>query len=324
MKKTAIAPSNIAFVKYWGQTDPILRLPTNNSISMNLSDLTTTTTVEFSDNYLEDSIEINGETDGKKIMRALAHIDKIRALAKITTRIKMVSVNNFPTGTGLSSSASGFAALTVAAAHAAGLSMSEKELSCLARVASGSACRSIPGGFVEWEKGMSESTSYAKTLFSPSHWDIVDIVVCLDSSEKYIPTSNAQYCALTSPFFKTRLQFIDKKIALCKQYIAQKNFDSFGLLVENEALELHAIMMTSSPSLLYLYPKTVALMRRIQEWREGGVKVYFTLNTGHNVHVLCERHQIEKIKKLLVQHGYKKNIVNIPAGGTILSEKHLF
>jgi len=147
MKATAIAPSNIAFTKYWGRKDEILRLPENGSISMCLSNLLTTTTVEFSPNYTKDEITINGggleENEAERIIK---HLDRVRKLANTNHKAKMVSNNNFPSGTGLSSSASGFAALSLAASKAAGLDLNEKDLSILARLGSGSACRSIPSG----------------------------------------------------------------------------------------------------------------------------------------------------------------------------------
>src|SRR3989338_6357678 len=141
MKATAIAPSNIAFIKYWGRKDEALRLPENGSISMNLNNLLTTTTVEFSPAFTGDSFSLNGVEDAEEQQRVIKHLDRIRQAAKIAEKARVVSRNNFPTGTGLSSSASGFAALTVAGAKAAGLNFSEKELSILARQGSGSACR---------------------------------------------------------------------------------------------------------------------------------------------------------------------------------------
>ena len=155
MKATAVAPSNIAFIKYWGKKDGGLRLPENGSISMNLSNLLTTTTVEFSSALKDDDFELEGiryANDSEKSLRVIKHLDRIRKLGGIDSYAKVVSSNNFPSGTGLSSSASGLAALTVAAAAAASLALSEKELSILARKGSGSACRSIPDGFVETVK----------------------------------------------------------------------------------------------------------------------------------------------------------------------------
>jgi len=325
MKKTAKAPSNIAFIKYWGQTDSNLRIPTNGSISMNLSNLYTTTTVEFLEKYEKDEVSVNAVESGAKIDRVITHLDRVRKLAHIKTHAKVVSKNNFPTGTGLSSSASGFAALTVASVSAAGLQLSEKELSILARQASGSACRSIPSGFVEWEKGDTHETSYAHTIFPADHWDVVDIVVAINSAEKHVPTTQAQYCALTSPFFKTRLMHIDKKIEICKRLIADKNFTGFGELVESEALELHSIMMTSIPSLLYLYPKTLELMQLVQEWRRNdGLQVYFTLNTGHNIHLICEKKSTDELIEKLKIGNFQNYYISSAAVGTQESKDHLF
>src|SRR5438105_235128 len=109
MKSTAIAPSNIAFIKYWGRKDEVLRLPENGSISMNLSSLQTTTTVEFNSDFTQDTITINGLQEKNEGSRAIKHLDRIRKLAQLATHAKVVTENNFPTGTGLSSSASGFA-----------------------------------------------------------------------------------------------------------------------------------------------------------------------------------------------------------------------
>src|SRR3989344_8081503 len=176
MKATTIAPSNIAFIKYWGKKDEVLRLPENGSVSMNLSNLLTTTTVEFNTSLKDDEITINNKRESNKGSRAVKHLDRIRKLAKIETKAKVVTENNFPTGTGLSSSASGFAALTLAGAFAAGLNLSERELSILARQGSGSACRSIPDGFSEWLDGDTNETSYGIFLHPENYWDIVDVV----------------------------------------------------------------------------------------------------------------------------------------------------
>src|SRR3990167_337608 len=206
MKATATAPSNIAFIKYWGRKDETLRLPENGSLSMNLSALQTTTTVEFSPDYTEDHIEINGTRESNESSRAVKHLDRVRALAKISDFAKVVTKNNFPTGTGLSSSASGFAALTVAAASAAGLQLSEKDLSVLARQGSGSACRSIPDGFIEWLDGDTSETSYATQIFLPNWWNIADVVAIVSESKKEVSTSTGQQSAQSSPFMPVRLR----------------------------------------------------------------------------------------------------------------------
>jgi diphosphomevalonate decarboxylase len=324
-KSTAIAPSNIAFIKYWGKKDEILRLPENASISMVLSDLTTTTTVEFDKKLKKDDITIDGERNEKSADKVTKHLNRIRKIAKISDSARVVSNNNFPSSTGLSSSASGFAALTVSAAAAAGLKLSEKELSILARQGSGSACRSIPDGIVEWLDGNTSDTSYAISLYKPQYWDIADVVVVVSDEKKLVPTTEGQKSAAANPFMKTRLDNIGKKIAAIKKTIKERDFEKFGEILEMEALELHSIMLTSNPPLLYWLPNTVMIMRYAQRLRREGLPVYFTVNTGQDVHLIVEKKNakrlIAEIKKL---KGVKKIIVNSPSEGTRLSPKHLF
>lgn len=325
MKKTAVAPSNIAFIKYWGRKDEILRLPTNGSISMNLSNLLTTTTVEFDPALKEDIIILNGVNEVVTASRGVKHLDRIRKHANIKTKAKVVSENNFPTGTGLSSSASGFAALTVAATAAAGLDLTEKELSILARQGSGSACRSIPDGFVEWLDGDTSENSYALSLYQPEYWDIVDVVAVVNVGPKDIPTSKGQLSAGSSPFFQTRLDHMEKKIKEIKTLLKEKDFQKFGELIEAEALELHAIMLTSQPSLIYWLPGTIRMMRQVKKWRNEGIAVYFTVNTGQDIHLICQKKDAKKVAALASDvEGVKEIIVNEPAKGAKLDANHLF
>lgn len=326
MKKTAIAPSNIAFIKYWGKRDEKLRIPTNGSISMNLSGLKTTTTVEFSKDFQRDWVIINnqGATSIPK-ERVVQHLDRIRKLAYLDHKAKVVSINNFPVSTGLSSSASGFAALTLAATSAAGLKLKERQLSILARLGSGSACRSIPSGFVEWREGGSSESSFAVSLYLPDYWDICDIVVIVGRKEKEVETTEGQKRAFSSPFFQERLKKIDIKIKLFKEYLKERNFEKFGELIEDEALELHAIILTSKPSLLYWFPETMRIMRLVRSWRKEGLPVYFTINTGHDVHLICQKEDIDKLlKRLKTVAGIKNIIVNRSSVGTRLVSENLF
>lgn len=316
MKKTAIAPSNIAFIKYWGKKDEKLRLPENGSISINLSNLNTTTTVEFSSQFKNDQVIIDNKTDLNEKTRVIKHLDRIRQLAGINLKAKVVSQNNFPTGTGLSSSASGFAALTLAATAAAGLKLSQKELSILARQGSGSACRSIPDGFVEWLDGDTSETSYAVSLYPPSHWEIADVVVVVSADKKEVSSTEGQKLAQTSPFFPTRLARIKEKIKRMKKLLKEKKFPEFGELIESEALELHAIMLTSTPSLVYWLPGTVSIMRLVKKLRNEGLAVYFTINTGQDIHLMVEKKNITPLMtKLKGRSEIKKIIINFPAVG---------
>lgn len=325
MKSTSIAPSNIAFIKYWGRKDETLRLPENGSISMNLSNLLTTTTVEFSSKFKKDSLTYNGSEEEIKGNRAIVHIDRIRKLANIVTPVKIVTTNNFPSGTGLSSSASGYAALTLAGVSAAGLKLSEKELSILARQGSGSACRSIPDGFVEWRDGNTSEESFAYSLYPKEYWDIVDVVAVVSTEVKEVPTSEGQKGAQESQFFEVRRKNMPQKIEECKNLLLKKNFESFGELLESEALELHSIMLTSHPSLIYLLPETLRIMRLVKKWRSEGLQVYFTLNTGQNIHLIAEGKDEDRLVEKLKELPFvMKVITNNPSDGAKLSETHLF
>lgn len=325
MKATAIAPSNIAFTKYWGKKDEVLRLPENGSISMCLSDLLTTTTVEFSNKYTKDEVSINGEVEAGEETRAIKHLDRVRKLAEISTFAKVVSNNNFPKGTGLSSSASGFAALSMAAAKAAGLKLNEKQLSILARQGSGSACRSIPSGFVEWQDGDTSETSYAKTIFPSNHWNIVDVVAIVSQGRKDVSTSEGMKTLATSPFVKVRVEGMKEKNKLAKKYLKEKNFSALGDLAEREALEMHAIMITQNPPLIYFQPNTILMMKLVQKWRQEGLECYFTINTGQDVHILVEMKNHNKLIKKLKEIPEVRHVIpNKPSAGTQLSTKHLF
>lgn len=296
MKKTTIkASSDIALVKYWGKKDEILRLPENGSLSIVLDGLDTITTVEFSEKYEADQVFIQDEeikNSSIEAARVSKHLDRLRKLAKQANIdganwfAKVVSKNTFPRGTGLSSSGSGMAALTYAAAEALGLELSEKELSILSRQASGTACRCACGGFVEWLDGETSDDSYSMTVFSKDHWDIRDVVAVVDEGMKKISSTEGHTTAQTSPFFTVRQEKIKAKIIAVKQAITEKNFTKLGNIVEAEALEFHSILLTSEVPLILWYPGTVQVMQEVQKLRDEGIECYFTINTGFNVHIL--------------------------------------
>lgn len=285
-KATFQACTDVALIKYWGKKNEQLRLPENGSISITLADLHTITTVEFSSSYNQDEIIIDNEQLDIEVNRVIEHLNRIRQLANTALRAKVVSQNNFPKSTGLSSSGSGFAALTLAACTALNLNLSDKEMSILARQASGTACRCVIGGFVEWLDGNTSDTSYSTAIFSNQHWDIRDVVAVVDSNIKDISSTAGHTTAQTSNFYQTRLQHINRKINQIKKFIKSKDFTQFGELIEQECLEFHAILLTSKPSLIAWQPGTIAVMKTVQALRKSGIPAYFTINTGFNVHVL--------------------------------------
>lgn len=326
MKATAKAPANIAFIKYWGKRDSSLRLPLNSSISMNLDNVFTITTVEFSSRLREDKIEMVGEKlSNEEVKRIVSHLDRIRELAKIKQRARVKTKNNFPKGSGISSSASGFAALTLAAASAADLNLSEKKLSALARLGSGSACRSIPDGFVEWVKGQSHQTSYAYSLYPPGYWKLADLVVVVEEKEKRVGSTEGHQRAKNSPFLLERVKWVEEKIREIKRALKKKDFKALGEIIESEALNMHAVMISSSPPLLYWRPGTLKVMLAVQQWRQEGLESYFTIDAGATVHVICRQKDEGQLKKRLsCLKGIKKVIINHPAEGASLLNTHLF
>lgn len=325
MKKTAQAPANIAFIKYWGLKNNELRIPTNGSISMNLSGLLTTVTVEIDDALSKDDILINGKADTDRSERVRKHLDLIRNKVGLKTKARVATHNNFPMATGLASSASAFSALTFAAVSAYETSLSEREISILARQGSGSSCRSIPSGFVEWIGGDSSESSYAQSIFPPDFWDIVDIVAVVSTDEKKVSSTQGHLCVLTSPFFSARLSHIDVKLKSVKDALGKRDFDRFGSLIEQEALELQAIGMTSKPPILYMSPETIEVLQFVQKLRENGLPLYFTLDAGPNVHIFVEAKNKEKVLKELQRiSSIKELISNVPAAGAKIVERHLF
>jgi diphosphomevalonate decarboxylase len=326
LKATAKSPVNIAFIKYWGKKNKTLRIPQNSSVSMNLDNVFTITTVEFSPKFQKDSFKLKNEkTNEKEKQRVVKHLNRIRKKASLNYKAKVVSENNFPKSTGLSSSASGMSALTVAATKALGLNLDKKELSRLSRLGSGSACRSIPDGFVKWQAGINHKTSFAFSLYPPDHFEIYDIVVIASKEKKQIRSTAGHSLAHTSPFLKTRLKNLPKKIKLLEKYLKEKNFTKLGFLSEQEALNMHAVMITSNPSLLYWTPNTLKLMKLVQKWRTKGIEIYFTINTGQDIHFLTRKKELKKLtaklKKLKI---IEKFIINKPAKGARLIKNHLF
>lgn len=322
---TARSCANIAFIKYWGRRDHALRLPLNGSISMNLDGATTTTTVTFDPALDTDQITILDVGSSEKAARRVSeHLDRVRARAALDTRARVVSRNSFPMGTGIASSASAFAALTAAACAAAGLEFSERELSILARLGSGSACRSIPAGFVEWYAGENSETSYAETIAPPEHWDLRDLIAIVETAHKEIGSSKGQELADASPFGAARLVAAERGLPIVRRAILERDFEAFGEETEQEAIRMHAVALTSRPSVLYWSPATVRIMHAVRAWRAGGLPAYFTIDAGANVHVLCQGADADEVAaRLRALEGVQSVLSNRPGPATQLIDQAL-
>lgn len=326
MKATAIAPANIAFIKYWGKADTKLRLPVNSSVSMNLGSCTTTTTVEFRQELKKDEIScLKEDFSFKEKQRIRTHLDLIRCKAGLMCFASVLTTNNFPGSSGVASSASGFAALSVAAVSALNLKLSEKELTVLARLGSGSACRSIPDGFVEWVKGDGSGSSYAYSLYPPGYWDLCDLLVIVDSRTKKVSTTKGMETVRTSPLLNKRLLAIPDRMKRLKDAMAKKDLRSLGEVIEEDCLDMHAVMQSQTPPLYYRNETTKRIMEAVVGWRNEGIPVYFTIDAGPNVHLIFEGKDKDRILHALNKiKGVENIILNIPASGARLINEDLF
>ena len=317
---TALAHPNIAFIKYWGNQNHDLRIPVNGSISMNLEGLQTQTTVHFDEQFNTDSLLLNGEVANPKALeRVNRFLDWVRELAGIRSRASVESENNFPMGSGIASSASAFAALALAASQAAGLDLDEKALSILARKGSGSASRSIPGGFVEWQAGNQDADSFAESIAPPNHWDLVDCITIVNEEHKETGSSAGHPLAESSPLQIARVAGADQRLAAVRTAIIERDFAQFAATVEQDSLLMHAVMMTSSPSLLYWTPASVRILQACRGWQEHGTPLATTMDAGPNVHVLTMAEHAEELAALLAKiDGVKRVIVARPGGGAKL------
>lgn len=313
---TALAHPNIAFIKYWGNRDDSLRLPQNGSISMNLAGLQTHTRVSFNPELIQDRFTLNNTVQsGNSLIRVSDFLDLVRSMAGINWQAEVESANNFPTGAGIASSAAAFAALAVAASNAIGLELNETQLSSLARRGSGSACRSIPPGFVEWQSGTSDADSYAVSLASGDHWPLVDCIAVVKDSHKLTGSSEGHSLAKTSPLQEARVADADSRLERCRRAILTRDFDALASVVEIDSNLMHAVMMTSNPPLFYWEPASLAIMKAVPEWRKAGVAACYTLDAGPNVHVICAPESAAEVQQRLATFLQVSTVLVSSVGG---------
>jgi diphosphomevalonate decarboxylase len=313
---TAQASPNIAFIKYWGNRDNTLRLPVNGSISMNLDGLFTRTTVSFQATLPFDELIINGhEVTGQGLGRVSYILDIVRSMANVTECAEVMTENNFPSGAGIASSASAFAALALAGSKAAGLNLSEPELSRLARRGSGSASRSVPSGFVEWQMGATEDDSYAFSIAEPNHWNLVDCIAVVSASHKKTGSTEGHSIAPTSPLQLARVADAPRRLEICRKAILEKDFDTFASIVELDSDIMHSVMMTSTPALHYWKPASLSVMNAVRQWREEGLPACYTVDAGPNVHVMCPESEVHIVEEKLKEISGVSDVLVARAGG---------
>ena len=294
MKATAIAHPNIALIKYWGKRNIPYNLPSVSSISMTLSTFYTQTSVEWG--YSEDTLILNDKQQSsiqsKRVFDFLNLIDRDRPPCFVSSH------NNFPTAAGLASSSSAFAALALAATHAAQQTYSETELSILARQGSGSACRSIWGGWVRWDQGTRADgrDSHGTPIANADHWDVCMIIAVVSSKPKKIGSTQGMVASeRTSPFYDSWVQTAQADVEQAQEALLNQDFDTLGQCMEHSTIKMHATMMTTKPTIRYWKPKSLAIIELVEELREQGFSCYQTMDAGPNVKILCPRDQANTI-----------------------------
>ncbi|MBA2665181.1 MAG: diphosphomevalonate decarboxylase [Bradymonadaceae bacterium] len=291
-KATALAHPNIALVKYWGKRDQRLNLPASASLSLTLAGMETRTSVEFDEALEGDLVELNGVllTHAHNLQRVTAFLDRVREMSGRRRFARVQTHNNFPTSAGLASSASAFAALALAASAAADLELSASELSVLARLGSGSAARSIFGGFAEMKVGHRPDgqDSFAVGLADEAHWDLRCLVAITAHGEKAIGSTDGMLQTMSSsPYYDPWIAHVPGDIEAARQAIAARDFEALGVVAERSCLRMHASALAADPGILYWNPTTVRLIHGVRLARAQGLPVFFTIDAGPHVKVFC-------------------------------------
>lgn len=300
----ATAQPNIALVKYWGKRDAALNLPAAGSLSITLDALRTRTRMRFDDALDADDITLNGEHDEAQSRKIGAFLDLFRVRAGVTTRAQVESGNDFPTGAGLASSASGFAALAVAADRALGLSLDARELSVLARRGSGSAARSIFGGFVEMVAGTRDDgeDAFAAPLLDASAWPL-KVVVAITTREKKAISSRMGMDRTrdTSPFYRDWIATVPGDLAVARDAVQTRDFEKLAHISEASCMAMHAVMLATRPALIYWNAATLGCIQCIRALQAEDTGVFFTIDAGPQVKAVCLPDHASRVADALLE-----------------------
>lgn len=318
------APPNIALIKYWGVRDRELVLPYNSSLSVTLDRLRSRTGVSFSSRYPRDEVVLDGTpAEGGARDAVVRMLDLVRATSGKSERARVVSENNFPTASGLASSASGFAALAAAASAAAGVRSTPQELSRLARRGSGSASRSIFGGFVRWDAGSRADgrDSFARSLFSPDHWPtLVDLVAIVQGAPvKSVRSADAMQATVrTSPEYPRRLAELPRRTARMVRAIADRDAARLFPLVMEECDSFREVCETTVPSLDYLTPTSRAIMEEVRTLNRERARpvVGYTHDAGAHMHLFLLARDVRIVRRRLGEiPGIRSTLLVHPGPG---------
>lgn len=316
-KGKARAYTNIALIKYWGKKNEELILPMNNSLSLTLDAFYTKTEVIFSDSYMVDEFYLDGTLQDEKATKKVSQfLDLFRKEAGLSLKASVISQNFVPTAAGLASSASGLAALAGACNTALKLGLDDLSLSRFARRGSGSACRSIFGGFVEWEKGHDDLSSYAKPVPSDSFEDDLAMVfVLINDQKKEVSSRNGMRRTVeTSSFYQGWLDSVEGDLYQLKQAIKTKDFQLLGETMERNGLKMHGTTLAAQPPFTYWSPDSLKAMDAVRQLRKQGIPCYFTMDAGPNVKVLVENSHLSEVQETFTKLFSKEQVITAHAG----------
>jgi len=327
---TVVAPSNIAFIKYWGARDLDRAIPENPSLSMTLSRCHSRCTAEYLPEAQHNEILWRGQ-QGFEVAppsfadRVAAHLDRLREWAGVPGAFRIATENSFPSAAGLASSASGFSALTLAVLGALGREVSVAQQSALARSSgSGSASRSVLGGYVLWPATGEEAESYAAQLLPASHWDLRDVIALVETTHKEVSSLDGHRRAHTSPYFEQRQKDLPGRFERLREALVARDFATFAEVLEEEAIDLHVIGMTSKPPIFYWKPATLAVLEAVRQLRRGGIEAASTMDAGANVHVICTPAAEAAVAERLAQVEGVQEILHDGVGeGPSYQQEHL-
>ncbi len=297
---TAVAQPNIALVKYWGKRNEKLNLPAVSSLSITLDALHTRTRVGFDEAFETDSFLLNGSP--ADATRVTACLDHLRALAGTDVRAAIVTENDYPTAAGLASSAAGFAALVVAADAALGLGLLPRALSLYARRGSGSAARSIFGGFVEMARGEREdgNDAVARALLDAHAWPLGVVIAVTSTSAKPVgSTEGMRATAASSPFYAAWVDSARADLTQARRAIMARDFGGLAAISEHSCLKMHGLGFAARPPLIYWNETTMACLHAVRELRAGGTPVFYTIDAGPQVKAVCLPEAIEDVAATL-------------------------
>jgi len=321
---TARSNVNVALVKYWGKRDPVLNLPATGSISLTLDGLSVEARVSFGDG-LVDELTIDGEpARGDERVRLARFLDIVRDEAGRTDVACVTTRSQVPRGAGLASSAAAFAALALAGSRAAGLQLDAPALSVLARRGSGSAARSIFGGFVEWHRGerADGSDSVAEPLLAAGDWELRVVVAITHSGPKAVSSREGMARAAASPLYPAWVASVPGDLAEARAAIRARDLEALGNLAEHSALTMHAVGLAARPPLLYWRGATVECVHRIWSLRADGIPAFVTIDAGPQVKVLCRPDDAAQVAQALASvPGVERVLACAPGSGAEVLER---